>query len=72
MFPLYVVEKFLQASIAKRYGSVGWVLWHINLCRLFNAKFIFKQPDIGKMVRPFANGPGDLGSIPGRVLPKTQ
>ena len=24
------------------------------------------------MVRAFANGPGDLGSIPSRVLPKTQ
>ena len=24
------------------------------------------------MLRVFANGPGDLGSIPGRVLPKTQ
>ena len=20
---------------------VGWILWHINLCRLFNAKSIF-------------------------------
>ena len=29
-------------------------------------------PDIGMMVRLFANGPGDLGSIPGRVIPKTQ
>ena len=29
-------------------------------------------PDIGKMVRVCANGPGDLGSIPGRVIPKTQ
>ena len=27
---------------------------------------------IGMMVRVFANGPGDLGSIPGRVIPKTQ
>ena len=26
----------------------------------------------GIMVRVFANGPGDLGSIPGRVIPKTQ
>ena len=26
----------------------------------------------GLMVRVFANGPGDLGSIPGRVIPKTQ
>ena len=24
------------------------------------------------MVRAFANGPGDLASIPGRVIPKTQ
>ena len=24
------------------------------------------------MVRVFANGPRDLGSIPGRVIPKTQ
>ena len=24
------------------------------------------------MVRVFANGPGDLGSIPGRVITKTQ
>ena len=26
----------------------------------------------GQAVRVFANGPGDLGSIPGRVIPKTQ
>ena len=29
-------------------------------------------PDIGVAVRVFTNGPGDLGSIPGRVIPKTQ
>ena len=28
--------------------------------------------NIGLGVRMFANGPGDLGSIPGRVIPKTQ
>ena len=27
--------------------------------------------DIGPAVRVFTNGPGDLGSIPGRVIPKT-
>ena len=27
---------------------------------------------IGLMSRLFANGPGDWGSIPGRVIPKTQ
>ena len=29
------------------------------------------KPDIGVMVRVFSNGPGGLGSIPGRVIPKT-
>ena len=33
---------------------------------------IYKEPDIGLVVRVFANGLGDLGSIPGRVIPKTQ
>ena len=28
--------------------------------------------DIGMIVRVFTNGQGDLGSIPGRVIPKTQ
>ena len=27
---------------------------------------------IGLMSKVFANGPGDWGSIPGRVIPKTQ
>ncbi len=27
---------------------------------------------IGQMSRVFANGPGDQGSITGRVIPKTQ
>ena len=30
------------------------------------------KPDIGLAVRVSANGPGDLGSITGRVIPKTQ
>ena len=30
------------------------------------------QLDIGLAVRVFAKGPGDLGSVPGRVIPKTQ
>ena len=30
------------------------------------------KPDSGLAVRVFANGLGDLGSIPGRVIPKTQ
>ena len=32
---------------------------------------IYLYWDIGRAVRVFANGPGDLSSIPGRVIPKT-
>ena len=39
---------------------------------LFNVKSCLYILDIGLGVRVFANGPGDLGSIPGRVIPKTQ
>ena len=36
------------------------------------SRTIIFVPDIGLGVRVFANGPGDLGSNPGRVIPKTQ
>ena len=32
---------------------------------------LHKLPLIGLVSRVFANGPGDLGSIPGRVIPNT-
>ena len=34
-------------------------------------KFSKHNGRFGPAVRVFANGPGDLGSIPGRVIPKT-
>ena len=34
--------------------------------------YVWIIPDIGLAVRVFANGPGDLGSNPGRVILKTQ
>ena len=47
---------------------------YIFLITFFNrtwAFFFLQLKDIGPAVRVFANGPGDLGSIPGRVIPKT-
>ena len=38
---------------------------HVDIVRIF-------AEDFGLAVRVFANGPGDLGSIPDRVIPKTQ
>ena len=49
---------------------------HVCSPLVFSSHLIIKyrnrKPDIGLGVRVFANGPGDLGSIPGRVIPKTQ
>ena len=42
-----------------------------SLTRL-SMNIVLFVPDIGLAVRVFANHPGDLGSIPGRVIPKTQ
>ena len=30
-----------SSAVLVWFGLVCWVLWHINLCRLFNAKSIF-------------------------------
>ena len=38
---------------------------------IYMSMYIPHNRDIGPAVRVFANGPGDLGSIPGRVIPKT-
>ena len=51
-----------------------WLLAMFGCCCevLLNKVLIRSIPDIGLAVRVFANGPGDLGSVPGRVIPKTQ
>ena len=49
---------------------------NIVIDKLFTFKsyiiYIYVKPDIGMMVRVFTNGTGDMGSIPGQVIPKTQ
>ena len=62
-----LITTFLYFAVRLYFMSL--ILSHIlNNCQLL-FYFIFK-PGLG--VRVFANGPGDLGSIPGRVIPKTQ
>ena len=62
-------------------GSVGfWLEIHTQLYIYIyiyiymhtHIQTIHTHPDIAIMVRVFANGLRDLGSIPSRVLPKTQ
>ena len=45
---------------------------YIYICIYVYVYICILIPDIGLAVRVFANGPGDLGSIPGQVIPKTQ
>ena len=47
---------------------------HVNALYIYIYIYIYilDLPDIGQGVRVFANRPGDRGSIPGRVIPKTQ
>ena len=40
--------------------------------RLSHTVILNAYVSLGQAVRVFANSPGDLGSIPGRVIPKTQ
>ena len=54
-------------------------MWHKAECmerpmrlELTLTGLLIRLLGIGLGVRVFANGPGDLGSIPGRVIPKTQ
>ena len=62
--------------------SVSWCqswLTYASIClsvslsytQLSNYYIVINKWYIGIMVRVFANGPGDRGSIPGRVIPKT-
>ena len=47
------------------------IIWISCLFHICIHLYIYINRDIGPAVRVFANGPGDLGSIPGRVIPKT-
>ena len=59
-----------------KYITVKFATERLSMQSLLRLKLFFNyskhRPDIGLAVRVFANGPGDLGSIPGRVIPKTQ
>ena len=54
-----------QARFPKLGSKPGWLERQFKVLPLYT--YIY-----GLAVRVFANGPGDLGSIPGRVIPKTQ
>ena len=67
---------YLIQSANKLLTKIYTVVWFQvfltnNLYTIISFKVTI-LPDIGMMVRVFINGPGDPGSIPGRVIPKTR
>ena len=58
-----------------KFKSKSYEIYSIYLVYLFNGISTFLSyllPKFDSLVNVvFANGPGDLGSIPGRVIPKT-
>ena len=45
---------------------------YLKFKKIENIRVLYWVSDIGIMVRVFTNGPGELSSIPGRVIQKTQ
>ena len=74
-FPL--LKTFLAATFSIALEVIFLLLILLTVCHanrycLSLTEFIILLSDIGLAVRVFANGPGDLGSISGCVIPKTQ
>ena len=66
---LYITIQF-SASTVSMSKTVQFQTIQFSISTQFKCKY--SLPDICLAVRVFANGPGDLSSIPGRVIPKTQ
>ena len=79
-FPLSILIVWIKVKESNSYLAAGryiyiYVCIYIYICVcvcVCVCVFIYTLPDINLMFRVFANGPGDLGSIPGWVIPKTQ
>ena len=60
-----------NSKLLQRKSNTWWGRWSTGNCaRNWNLSVLRNGTSLA--VRVFANGPGDLGSIPGRVIPKTQ
>ena len=60
-------------GIMQEFSEMTSYQWNTRIWKLvvILLSFFFRQPLNGLVGRVFANGPGDLGSIPVRVTPKT-
>ena len=69
---MHIISMLLSINEPVSTGSWNILFKVLTLNVAICIEFLYFIPDIGLVVRVFASGPGDLGSIPGRVIPKTQ
>ena len=70
------LRKILYSAPLRYYFTIPKEIYsskkmELQWCQFWDPFSVTFNRDIGPAVRVFANGPGDLGSIPGRVIPKT-
>ena len=67
-------NKSFRLNLMQKAMALNSFPWSINNGFQYNTQlYIYIYiPAIDTMVRVFTNAPGDLGSISGRVIPKTQ
>ena len=63
-------EKFMSVCLYESVYIYIYIYIYVCVCVCVCVCVYIQIPDIGLGFRVFANGPGDLGSIPGRVIPK--
>ena len=71
------IQHVSPMTASREKQSAQWTDWELIICHIImfgrgGTSINCDSLHIGLAVRVFANGPGDLGSIPGRVIPKTQ
>ena len=67
---LQCLDPIVKKVSNNRYDIIVWTFQLMNFSAHTSIYTYYRA--IGLMSRVFANGPGDQGSIPGRVIPKTQ
>ena len=68
---IYQIKNYTQLYGFKYLYQIQIIYTWLYGLKYFKQLYALNNRDIGPAVRVFANGPGDLGSIPGRVIPKT-
>ena len=62
------VHYMFTSTFLLKFFILPMVIWYQVILQLYGSKYLLLN---GQVSRVFANGPGDLGSIPDHVIPKT-